>query len=83
MSVDYLALQARLQPRGLSARDLTSGQAWNFRQFDEDAWRMAAVLRAQGVGAGDRVALLAKNRISVVLLHLACARLEANFVSLN
>jgi fatty-acyl-CoA synthase len=83
MSVDYVSLQAGLQPGGLAARDLTTGQAWNFRQFDEDAWRFAAVLQAQGVGAGDRVALLAKNRVSQVLLHLACARLEAIFVPLN
>jgi fatty-acyl-CoA synthase len=83
MSVDYIALQAGLQPGGLAARDLTSGQDWSFRQFDEDTSRMAGVLRAHGVGAGDRVALLAKNRVSQVLLHLACARLEAIFVPLN
>jgi len=83
MSVDYITLQAGLQPDGLAARDLTTGQDWNFRQFDEDAWRFASALRAHGVTAGERVALLAKNRVSQVLLHLACARLEAIFVPLN
>jgi fatty-acyl-CoA synthase len=67
----------------LAARDLTSGQAWTYRQFHEDASRYAAVLHAQGVGPGDRVALLAKNRVAQVLLHLACARLEAIFLPLN
>jgi len=83
MSVDYLALQAGLQPNRLAARDLNSGRAWSYRELDDDAWRFAYVLRAQGVAAGDRVALLAKNRVAQVLVHLACARLEAIFVPLN
>jgi fatty-acyl-CoA synthase len=83
MSVDYISLQAGLRPGGLAARDLTSGQAWHYRQFDDDAWRMARALRALGVTAGGRVAVLAKNRVSLVLLHLACARLEAIYVPLN
>jgi fatty-acyl-CoA synthase len=83
MSVDHLHLQARLQPNRLAARDLTSGQAWTYRAFDEAAWKMAASLRARGVLAGDRVAVLAKNRAALVLLHLACARLNAIFVPLN
>jgi fatty-acyl-CoA synthase len=83
MSVDYIALQAGLRPGGLAARDLTSGRAWSYRQFDDDAWRFARVLRAHGVSAGARVAVLAKNRVSLLLLHLACARLEAIYVPLN
>jgi fatty-acyl-CoA synthase len=83
MSVDYIALQAGLQPDRLAARDLTYGRAWSYRQLNDDAWRFAAALRAHGVSKGDRVALLAKNRVSHVLLHLACARLEAMFVPLN
>ncbi len=83
MAVDYLALQAGLQPHRLAARDLSSGRAWNYRQFDEDTWRMASALRSRGVGPGERVAVLAKNRVSLVMLHLACARLEAILVPLN
>ena len=83
MAVDYLDLQARLQPFRLAARDLTSGRAWNYREFDEAAWRMAGALRARGVAAGDRVAVLAKNRVGLVLLNLACARIGAIFVPLN
>jgi len=83
MSVDHLHLQARLQPNRLAARDLTSGQAWTYREFDEAAWKMAGALKARGVEAGDRVAVLAKNRASLVLLHLACARRGAIYVPLN
>jgi len=83
MSVDHLQLQARLQPDRLAARDLTFGQAWTYREFDQAAWKMAAALKARGVTAGERVAVLAKNRASLVLLHVACARLGAIYVPLN
>jgi fatty-acyl-CoA synthase len=83
MAVDYLALQAGLQPSRLAARDLSSGRGWNYREFDQDVWRMAGALRARGVGPDARVAVLAKNRVSLVMLHLACARLQAILVPLN
>jgi fatty-acyl-CoA synthase len=83
MAVDYLALQAALQPSRQAAHDLTSGQCWNYAQFDDAVWRMAAALRARGVAAGERVAVLAKNRATLPMLHLACARLGAIFVPLN
>ncbi len=83
MSVDYLSLQARLQPSRLAARDLSTGRSWTYQQFDQDVWRIAAALRAHGVTTGERVAVLAKNRVSLPMLHLACARLGAIFVPLN
>jgi fatty-acyl-CoA synthase len=83
MAVDYLALQAALQPNRLAAKELTSGQEWSYRQFDTGVWQMAAALRARGVTAGERVAVLAKNRVSLPMLHLACARAGAIFVPLN
>ena len=40
-------------------------------------------MQTKGVGAGDRVALCAKNRAEIVALHVACARIGAIFVPLN
>ena len=40
-------------------------------------------MQRKGVGAGDRVALCAKNRAEIVALHVACARIGAIFVPLN
>jgi fatty-acyl-CoA synthase len=82
-ATDYLNLQARLQPQRLAAGDLTAGRAWSYGEFDLAAGRFAAALRERGVGAGDRVAVLAKNRVEIVLLHIACARLGAILVPLN
>ncbi len=81
--MDFLALQAGLQPGRLAARDLTTGRHWTYAAFNDAAGRFAAALRGQGIAAGDRVALLAKNRVETVLLHLACARLGAMLVPLN
>lgn len=80
---DYLALQARLQPQRLAARDLTTGGSWTYAEFDDLAARSAALMQTKGVGAGDRVALCAKNRAEIVALQIACARIGVIFVPLN
>lgn len=81
--LDHVAIQARLQPDRLAAVDLASGRRWTYAQLDADIARAAGVLRRRGVGEGDRLAVLAKNRVLLVILHLACARLGAMFVPLN
>lgn len=45
--------------------------------------RAAALLRAHGIGAGDRVAIVAPNSPWHFLLHVACARLHAVSVPLS
>jgi fatty-acyl-CoA synthase len=82
-TVDYVDLQARLQPSRLAARDLLTGESWTYRQFDRAVSQYAALLARKGVTAGARVAALAKNRAALPLLHLACARLGAIYVPLN
>jgi fatty-acyl-CoA synthase len=81
--VDYLALYARLQPSAQAVADLTSGQHWTYRSFDRMVSQHASLLRRYGVGKGDRVAVLAKNRAELISLHLACARIGAIYVPLN
>ena len=80
---DYLALQAQLQPEAGAARDLTTGKSWTYHSFDQAASQFAAVLHSRGVGSGDRVASLAKNRAELILLHFACARIGAIYAPLN
>ncbi|MET0189324.1 MAG: long-chain-fatty-acid--CoA ligase [Pseudonocardia sediminis] len=46
-------------------------------QLDERVRRVAAALRAEGVGVGDRVAVLDLNHPSCLELTLACARIGA------
>ncbi|MCA1727539.1 MAG: AMP-binding protein [Actinobacteria bacterium] len=54
-----------------------------FGEMDDAATRAAAGLSAHGVRAGDRVAVISGNRIEMVELFFACARLGAVFVPLN
>jgi len=82
--VDHLAFQARFQPGNLALMDLASGRQWRFAELDRAVQQTAAVLRhGHGIGAGERVAALARNCAELLLLHFACARLGAIYVPLN
>ena len=81
--VDDVGTHARLTPERIAARDLASGRSWTYRDFDDAVARFAAALAARGVGTGDRFACLARNRVELILLHLACARLGSIYVPLN
>ena len=68
-------MQARLQPAAPALEQ--GGQVLGYAALDDRAARLAGVLLASGVGAGDRVALLAENRTEYVELFLAAARIGA------
>ncbi len=55
----------------------------SFRQWHDEALRLAGGLRRAGIGAGDHVALLAENRMEWGVTQMACAALGAVFVPLN
>jgi len=80
---DHVSLQARLEPRRLAAVDLASGRRWTYAQLDQAVARSARVLVERGLGVGDRLASLARNRVTLVALHLACARIGAIYTPLN
>lgn len=82
-AVDHVGLYARLTPERLAARDLASGRSFTFSELGLAVTRFAAALAGRGVGRGDRVAMLARNRIECVATHLACARIGAIYVPLN
>lgn len=54
-----------------------------FGELDRRANRMAHVLEARGVAAGDRVAVQLPNGITFIDLFLACTRIGAVFVPIN
>lgn len=80
---DPVALHAGLRPEAEVCRDLVSGRSWTYRQFDQDIQRAVAVLQSEGIEAGDRVAVLARNSVSQVIVQQALMRLGAVFVPLN
>jgi fatty-acyl-CoA synthase len=60
-----------------------AGGDLTYAQLDDKAARLASVLRAGGVGAGDRVAYLGLNSSAFLVTMLAVFRLGAIFVPVN
>ncbi|QUD88322.1 AMP-binding protein [Phenylobacterium montanum] len=82
--VDHVGVHARLQPDWLAAVDLTSGRRLTYAELDREAQACAGLLVGEwGCGPGDRVACLSKNRLEMIVLHLACARAGLIFAPLN
>lgn len=60
-----------------------AGVTWSFAELDALSSRSAQALRAAGVAAGDRVALLTKNQAECYELMFACNKIGAILVGLN
>jgi acyl-CoA synthetase (AMP-forming)/AMP-acid ligase II len=72
---EAFGMQAILRPDAPAL--VQDGRVLSYRALDDRAGRLAAVLAASGVGAGDRVAMLSENRAEYLELFLAAARLGA------
>ena len=59
------------------------GVTWSFAELDARSSRAANALRGEGVGRGERVALLTKNRAEFYELMFACSKIGAVLVGLN
>ena len=80
---DLIAKRAELAPRAVALEEAATGRTRTYAELDARATAAAAMLDGHGVGAGDRVAILCRNRIEYFELLFACARLGAIFVPLN
>jgi malonyl-CoA/methylmalonyl-CoA synthetase len=74
-----LSLRARADQPALE----WNGTVWSFGDVEWRANRMAHVLRARGFGRGDRLCVYLANRIELIDIYLACARLGVIFVPVN
>lgn len=82
--VDIVSMLARHAAERPSARCLTSGSdALDFATLARRSNAAANLLAAQGIGHGDRVALLSNASPEVFELLFACAKLGAILVPLN
>jgi fatty-acyl-CoA synthase len=80
---DPLRYWRRIAPDRVALVDRARGERWTYAQFDAAADRWAGVLRAQGIGRGGIVAVLAGNRREVAELFFACGRIGAALLPLN
>lgn len=76
-------LRLQAEKHGDRALFICGGERWSYAQAHDIAARHAGVLRAAGVGPGDRVALLCGNRPELLALMLGCAWAGAVSVPLN
>ena len=78
---EIVAAHARLQPQKIGARD--SRRALTFAQWNARACRLANALLGLGLNKGDRVALLAYNRVEWMELYVALAKAGLVAVPVN
>ena len=80
---DWIAHHAYRRPGQLAIDDLQTGRSLTYAELHRRTDRLAAWLAAQGIGKGDRVALLAPNCAEYFELQFACGRLGAIMLPLN
>ena len=80
---DLLANRAALSGEAIALEELATGRTLSYRELDERAARVAALLSARGIEAGDRVAILCRQRAAFFEILFGCARLGAIMVPLN
>jgi fatty-acyl-CoA synthase len=78
---EIVAAHARLSPDKLGARD--SRRAMTFMEWNARACKLANALLALGLEKGDRVALLAYNRVEWMELYIALAKAGLVAVPIN
>jgi len=81
VTTDWLQARAAVTPGRLAL--LADGRAWRFAELDTLTSRFAGFLAAEGVRAGEHVAVLLPNSLAAVLSVFALARLGAVLVPLN
>lgn len=80
---DAIAFFARSRPAKIAAQDLVGGECLTYDELDDAVARLANYLVQRGCETGDRVAVLARNSVSQVMLHFACARAGLIYVPFN
>ena len=83
ISADLLGERARLTPDALALVVVEPALRLTYRQLDERACRCASVWRGLGLGPGDRVALLAHNRVEYLENFFAAGKTGSILVTLG
>ena len=80
---DWIAHHAHRRPKQLAINDLQTGRTFSYAELHRRTDQLTGWLAAQGIGKGDRVALLAPNCAEYFELQFACGRLGAIMLPLN
>lgn len=77
LTQDTVGVHVALTPGKLALRDADSGRHFTYAELDDAIRRAATLLRAHGVGRGDRVAIHAGQSADCAIAHLATYRIGA------
>jgi fatty-acyl-CoA synthase len=80
---DLCAKRAALAPDRVALEEAATGRSLSYAALDDRAARVASLLQARGIGEGDRVAILCRNRIAFFEILFGCAKLGAILVPFN
>ena len=84
MPIDAVAYYARQRAGALACVDLETGRRWSYADLSADVDRTASWLTGHfGPASGVRVASLARNSVTLLIMHLACVRAGAIYAPLN
>ena len=81
--IDWLKRHSLYSPDKIALVDVDTNREFTYLEFFKVANFFAATLAEQGITEGDRVAVLAHNRIEIVFLFFALQRLGAILVPIN
>ncbi len=77
------ALPRHLDSRPDAMAYWAAGRSWTFREVERDTNRIANALINEGVGPGDRIAMLTKHHVPSILLLLAALKVGAVCMPVN
>ncbi len=80
---DLIASRAALTPDAVALEEAATGRTLTYAALDGRAAQAAAMLAARGIEAGDRVAILCRQRVAFFELLFGCAKLGAILIPLN
>ena len=80
---DWSAYHANVRPNKIAIRDLSVNKELTYSELDIRSNKLAEWLQKNGVGKGDRVAILSHNCAEFFELEFACAKIGAVELPLN
>jgi fatty-acyl-CoA synthase len=80
---DLIAKRAALSPNTVAMEENATARVLTYAELDRRSGQAAAVMAAAGIGEGDRVAILCRNRVQFFEILFGCAKLGAILVPLN
>jgi len=82
--LDFVAHFARVSPHKLAVNDLTQSRRFTYAELEAAVQKATgALIEATGNPGGQRIVMVARNRVEMLMVHFACIRCGAIFVPVN